>query len=92
MAIDFARWEGPICPTGGHGLPEKGARPAVWGDEWNEIGLKFLPDYYLSTTVEYPVQKFSPMGGPSIPGPLASPLHHNMAEYRTPPMTQYLKP
>ncbi|GBO33703.1 hypothetical protein AVEN_161028-1 [Araneus ventricosus] len=56
MALEFARREG------GHGLPYKGTRPAVWGDECSEIGLKFLPDYYLSTTVEYPVQKFSPTG------------------------------
>ncbi|GBN87945.1 hypothetical protein AVEN_6457-1 [Araneus ventricosus] len=26
------------------------------------MALKFSPDYYLSTTVEYPVQKFSPTG------------------------------
>ncbi|GBN81182.1 hypothetical protein AVEN_249406-1 [Araneus ventricosus] len=32
------------------------------GEECNEIGFKFSPDYYLSTTVEYPVQKFSPTG------------------------------
>ncbi|GBN51880.1 hypothetical protein AVEN_80681-1 [Araneus ventricosus] len=70
-----------VCPTGGHGLPDKRARPAVWGDECNEIGLKFLPDYNLSATFEYPVQKFSPMGGtasptggfPPVP-PLAPPL------------------
>ncbi|GBM97681.1 hypothetical protein AVEN_16889-1 [Araneus ventricosus] len=67
-----------VCPTVGHDLPDR-------GDECNEIGLKFSPDYYLSTTVEYPVQKFSPTeyknfprrvggtasptGGPDLPDP-----------------------
>ncbi|GBN55498.1 hypothetical protein AVEN_30835-1 [Araneus ventricosus] len=40
------------------------ARPAVGGDKCNEIGLKFSPDYYLSSTVEYPLQKFSPTPPP----------------------------
>ncbi|GBN54525.1 hypothetical protein AVEN_127162-1 [Araneus ventricosus] len=47
MALEFARRGGD--------LPDR-------GDECNEIGLKFSPDYYLSSTVEYPVQKFSPTG------------------------------
>ncbi|GBM03114.1 hypothetical protein AVEN_200808-1 [Araneus ventricosus] len=48
-----------VCPTGGTVSPT----PAVWGDECSEIGLKYLPDYYLSATVEYPVQTFSPTVG-----------------------------
>ncbi|GBN20698.1 hypothetical protein AVEN_70825-1 [Araneus ventricosus] len=53
------------------------------GGECNEIGLKFSPDYYLSTEVEYPVQNFSrrdtnffPDGGylPHPVPPLAPPL------------------
>ncbi|GBM56393.1 hypothetical protein AVEN_132865-1 [Araneus ventricosus] len=52
LALDFAR---------------RGARPAVRGDECNEIGLKLSLDYYLSTTVEYPVQKFSPTWGAGPP-------------------------
>ncbi|GBN80396.1 hypothetical protein AVEN_270759-1, partial [Araneus ventricosus] len=43
-------------------LPDRVARPAVLGDECNEIGLKFSPNYYLSTTVEYLIQQFSPTG------------------------------
>ncbi|GBM09225.1 hypothetical protein AVEN_226720-1 [Araneus ventricosus] len=70
-----------LCPKGGD-LPDKGARfarqgarPAVRGNECNGIGLKLSLDYYLSTTVEYPVQKFSPTWGlgPSFPT-LAPPL------------------
>ncbi|GBN22906.1 hypothetical protein AVEN_142012-1 [Araneus ventricosus] len=53
--------------------PDRGARSPR---QCNEIGLKFSLDYYLSTTVEYPVQKFSPTVGPwPIPVPhLASRL------------------
>ncbi|GBO39200.1 hypothetical protein AVEN_44328-1 [Araneus ventricosus] len=58
MALEFARWEalfarqgGTVCPTGGQDL-------LYGGKECNEIGLKFSPDYYLSTTIEYPVQKY----------------------------------
>ncbi|GBM61925.1 hypothetical protein AVEN_69579-1 [Araneus ventricosus] len=55
MALEFARQ--------GVRSPRQGERPAVRRNEYNEIGLKFLPVYYLSATVEYPVQIFSPMGG-----------------------------
>ncbi|GBN48731.1 hypothetical protein AVEN_35285-1 [Araneus ventricosus] len=92
MALEFARRGGDL-PDRRHGLPDKGTRPAVWGDECNEIGLKFLPDYHLSTTFEYPVQKFSPMGGaqhprqegpgPPVPPPLAPPLYAKA--YSAPP-------
>ncbi|GBO17234.1 hypothetical protein AVEN_144291-1, partial [Araneus ventricosus] len=54
-------------------LTDKGARSAVQGDECNEIGLKLSVDYYLSTTVEYPVQKFSPTWGPGPPFPTLAP-------------------
>ncbi|GBN70814.1 hypothetical protein AVEN_171776-1 [Araneus ventricosus] len=80
-----------VCPTGesrfarqGARSPRQGARPAVLGDECNEIGLKFSPDYYLSTTVEYPIEIFSPMGGGghSIPdgGGLFPPLAPSLDE------------
>ncbi|GBN82488.1 hypothetical protein AVEN_217360-1 [Araneus ventricosus] len=83
---DFGNRNGArVCPTGGldlttrrHGLPDRGARPAVQGDECNEIFLKFSPNYYLLTTVEYPVQKFSPTGEPAPQSPpLAPPLFGN---------------
>ncbi|GBN72140.1 hypothetical protein AVEN_33225-1 [Araneus ventricosus] len=72
-----------LCSKGGGcDLPDKGARsarqgvrPAVRGDDCKEIGLKSSQDYYLSTTVEYPVQKFYPTWGPGPPFPtLAPPL------------------
>ncbi|GBN12578.1 hypothetical protein AVEN_57687-1 [Araneus ventricosus] len=58
-------WNGArLCPTRGPGLPDRGHDLLYGGEECNEIGLKLSPDYYLSTTVEYPVQKFSPPGSP----------------------------
>ncbi|GBL92192.1 hypothetical protein AVEN_39267-1 [Araneus ventricosus] len=69
-------------PEGGDDLHAKGARSAqqgarlaVRGDECNEIGLKLSLDYYLSTRVEYLVQKISPTWepGPQFPS-LAPPL------------------
>ncbi|GBN17670.1 hypothetical protein AVEN_275739-1 [Araneus ventricosus] len=62
MALEFAR-RGTDLPDRGYGLPNRGHDLLYRrGDECNKIGLKFLPDYYLSTTVEYPVQIFSPDG------------------------------
>ncbi|GBM32370.1 hypothetical protein AVEN_239769-1 [Araneus ventricosus] len=76
-----------VCPTGG--------TTCCMGGECNEIGLKFSPDYYLSTTVEYPVQIFSltrykifPDGGGGTASPtggagppLAPPLRPNETPY-----------
>ncbi|GBL80796.1 hypothetical protein AVEN_26232-1 [Araneus ventricosus] len=50
IALDFAR-TGVIYPTRG--------TTCCTGDECNEL------DYYLSTTVKYPVQKFAPTWGPT---------------------------
>ncbi|GBN15158.1 hypothetical protein AVEN_266516-1 [Araneus ventricosus] len=55
----FSRQGGTVCPTG--------------GDECNEIGLKLSLDSYLSTRVEYSVQKFSPTWGPGPPLPTLVP-------------------
>ncbi|GBN28720.1 hypothetical protein AVEN_221430-1 [Araneus ventricosus] len=62
-----------LCPKGGGLFARQGAQPAVRGDECNEIGLKLSLEYYLSTTVEYPVQKFSPSWGPGPPFPTLAP-------------------
>ncbi|GBM65879.1 hypothetical protein AVEN_238813-1 [Araneus ventricosus] len=61
-----------ILPQSGMGQDRNGARVCPTG---NEIGLKISPDYYLSTTVEYPVQNFSPTRDPGPPFlPLEPPL------------------
>ncbi|GBM92014.1 hypothetical protein AVEN_63856-1 [Araneus ventricosus] len=91
----FARRGGKGDLPKGTRSPRHGARPAVLGDECNEIGLKFSSHYYLSTTVGYPVQIFSPTvykifprwgGGHSIPDggpvpPLAPPLDSINEDY-----------
>ncbi|GBM28698.1 hypothetical protein AVEN_116710-1 [Araneus ventricosus] len=67
----------PDLPNRGNGLPDRGHDLLYGEDECNEIGLKFSPNYYLSTRVEYPVQKFSHTGykicsrrgGAGHPGP-----------------------
>ncbi|GBN79436.1 hypothetical protein AVEN_214973-1 [Araneus ventricosus] len=64
MALEFARRGDPICPTGAR-FPRQGARPAVWGDECNEIGLKFLTDYYSSTKTPTDT-KFCPLAPPLV--------------------------
>ncbi|GBO31072.1 hypothetical protein AVEN_185382-1 [Araneus ventricosus] len=52
----------------GEQSPGQGSIICCKEDECNEIDLKFSPDYYLSTTVEYPVQKFSRRRGlPPVP-------------------------
>ncbi|GBN15104.1 hypothetical protein AVEN_27350-1 [Araneus ventricosus] len=66
-----------VCLTLGEGTvsPTRGTTCCT-GDECNEIGLKFSPDSYLSTTVEYLVQKFFPTGYKKFPrrGALVPPL------------------
>ncbi|GBM22289.1 hypothetical protein AVEN_144660-1 [Araneus ventricosus] len=60
LEAEVSRNDARDCPTGGHDLPDS-------GDECDEIGLKFSPDYYFSTTVGYPEQKFFQTG--YKPGP-----------------------
>ncbi|GBM28332.1 hypothetical protein AVEN_229516-1 [Araneus ventricosus] len=66
MALEFARRGGAICLTGGQFVRRGGTVSPTRGHdllyEGIEIGFKFSPYYYLSTTVECPVQKFSPTG------------------------------
>ncbi|GBO11923.1 hypothetical protein AVEN_185458-1 [Araneus ventricosus] len=45
MALEFARQ--------GARSPRQEGMACCMGEECNEIGFKFSPDYYLSTTVEY---------------------------------------
>ncbi|GBN02691.1 hypothetical protein AVEN_237418-1 [Araneus ventricosus] len=69
--------------------PRQEARPAVRRDECNEMALKFSPDYYLSTTVEYPVLKFSPDGGDTA-SPTGGPWPPGPPSGATPPATNSL--
>ncbi|GBN64750.1 hypothetical protein AVEN_57264-1 [Araneus ventricosus] len=67
MTLQFSRRGGRFA--------RQGTQPAVRRDECNEIRLKFLTDYYLSTTVEIPsikifpdgIKKFSSMGVTASP-------------------------
>ncbi|GBL91732.1 hypothetical protein AVEN_71371-1 [Araneus ventricosus] len=84
-----------VCPTGAPDLPDRGHDLLYGGDECNEFGLKFSPDYYLSTTVEYPVQIFSSTGRKIFPrwgaGPPGSPSGATPADGSTTPQETFLE-